>query len=216
MTFQKTAKFIAITSLLASMGATSVFADSYGNGGETPKNDITINKEVKNPVTNGFVENLGSADPKFSPTGDVTFRFTIKNSSGETFNPVELTDQLPEFLTYVSSSVPATYDAGLRKVTMKLENMIAGETRTVEMVAKIADKNAFKSNRTVYCVSNYAKVTAPSRPPSGDDDTADFCIQTQVAGVENLPVAGVNDLMALIPFLSLGGVGVAMLRNRSK
>jgi uncharacterized repeat protein (TIGR01451 family) len=213
MTFQKTAQLLAIASLVASLGASSVHADSYGNGGETPKNDITINKEVKNPVTNIYVENLGSADPTFSPNGEVTFRFTIKNSSGETFNPVELTDQLPEFLVYWSSSVPATYDAGLRKVTMKLENMIAGETRTVEMVAKVADTGAFKSTRTIFCESNYAKVTAPSRP-AGDDDTADFCIQTKVAGVENLPVAGFNDLFTLIPFLSLGGIGATMLLQK--
>lgn len=214
MTFQKTAQVLATTFLFASLGATSVYADSYGTG-ESPKTDITINKEVKNPVTNGFVENLGSADPKFSPSGDVTFRFTIKNSSGETFNPVELVDQLPEFLTYASSTVPATYDAGLRKVVMKLENMIAGETRVVELTAKLADKSKFRADRTIFCETNYAKVTAPSRP-SGDDDSAEFCIQTSVSGAEYLPVAGFNDLFTLIPFLSLGGIGIAMMKKQTK
>ena len=203
-----------IVLLSSAIFAGNVSACSYGSYGDncsTPV-DLTINKEVKNPITNGFVENLGSTDPTFSPGSIVTFRLAVKNSSGETFNPVEVVDQLPDYLTYVSSSVAGTYDTGKRRLVMKLENLIAGETRTIEVTAKVAERSAFASDRDFFCVSNYTKVTAPARP-NGDDDTAELCITTRVGGATNLPVAGFNDFATILPFLSLGGIGLILLKK---
>ncbi len=191
--------------------AGTVNAYSYGNGTTVPAN-LTINKEVKNPITNGFVENLGSTDPTFSPGAIVTFKLTIKNYSGETFNPVEVVDQFPDYLTYVGSTVTGTYDAGKRRLVMKLENLIAGESRTIEVTAKVSERSAFASNRDFFCVSNYTKATAPARP-NGDDDNAELCVTTRVKGAENLPVAGFNDFATILPFLSLGGIGLVLLKK---
>ena len=197
---------------LSSLFTGHIKADSYGNG-TTPPANLTVNKYVKNPITNGFVDNLGSKDPTFSPGSIVTFRLAVKNSSGETFNPVEVVDQFPDYLTYVGSSVQGTYDAGKHRLVMKLENLIAGENRDIEVTAKVADRNAFASDRSFFCVSNYSKVTAPARP-DGDDDTAEFCITTRVGGADNLPVAGFNDIYAMIPFLSLWGIGLIILKKK--
>ena len=205
----------SIVLLSSAFFAGKISACSYGTYGESctlPVN-LTINKEVKNPITNLFVENLGSTDPTFSPGATVTFKLTVKNTSGETFNPVEVVDQFPDFLTYVGSSVQGTYDAGQRRLVMKLENLIAGETRDIEVTAKVADRSAFASDRDFFCVSNYTKVTAPARP-DGDDDTAELCITTRVGGAIYLPVAGFNDFATIIPFLSLGGIGLVLLKKR--
>jgi uncharacterized repeat protein (TIGR01451 family) len=191
---------------------TPVFADSYGNDNGQPS-DLYINKQVQNPITNGWVENLGSTDPTFSPGSTVTFLLTVTNGSGETFNPVEVVDQLPTYLTYLGSSVPASYDAGQHRIVMHLDNVIAGETRNITITTQVADKSAFPTNDSVFCATNYSKVTAPSRP-SGDDDTADFCITTKVGTTSTLPVAGFNDFATLIPFLSLGGIGLVMLKKK--
>lgn len=207
--------FLKIACLVLSLSplfASGVNADSYGNGTTVPAN-LTINKEVKNPITNLFVENLGSTDPTFSPGSTVTFKLTIKNSSGETFSPVEVVDQFPDYLTYVGSSVTGNYDAGKRRLVMKLENLIAGETRNIDVTAKVAGRSAFASDRDFFCVSNYTKVTAPARP-NGDDDSAELCITTRIKGAENLPVAGFNDLATLLPFLSLGGIGLVLLKKK--
>jgi len=189
-----------------------IFADSYGNygGGETPT-DLVINKEVKNPISNVYVENLGSTDPTFSPGAVVSFRLVIKNGSGQTMDPVTVTDNLPSFLTFVSANVPSSYDKGANKITFTLSNMIAGESRTIEITVKVALKSSFPSDRSLFCVSNYSKVTAPARP-NGDEDTAELCLST---GPGTLPVAGVNDVFALIPFLSLGGIGLALLKKKA-
>lgn len=215
--FRKTMKqtlivLASIVLLSSAFFAGAVHADSYGNGITVPAN-LTVNKYVKNPITNGFVENLGSTDPTFSPRSTVTFRLAVKNSSGETFTPVEVIDQFPDYLTYVGSTVQGTYDAGKRRLVMKLENLIAGETRDIEVTAKVADRSAFASDRDFFCVSNYSKVTAPARP-DGDDDSAEFCITTRVGGVTTLPVAGFNDFATILPFLSLGGIGIVLLKKK--
>ena len=202
--------FLVSFSLSLFISPSNVLADSYGSygGGGTPT-DLVINKEVKNPITNVYVENLGSTDPTFSPGGTVLFKLVIKNGSGETMHPVTVIDQLPNYLSFVSANVPASYDKGINKVTFTLDNMIAGESRTIELTVNVADKNTFPVDRTIACVNNYTKVTAPARP-NGDDDTAQLCITT---GPGDLPVAGVNDIFAILPFLSLGGVGVALLKK---
>ncbi len=203
----------SIVLLSSAFFAGTVHADSYGNGHEVPAN-LTINKEVKNPITNGFVENLGSTDPTFSPGSTVTFKLTVKNASGETFSPVEVVDQFPDYLTFIESTTPGTYDVGKRRLVMNLENLIAGESRTIEVTAKVAERSAFASDRDFFCVSNYTKATAPARP-NGDDDTAELCITTRVKGAENLPVAGFNDFATILPFLSLGGIGFILLKKKS-
>jgi len=199
--------------LLSSLFASTVAADcTYGQSCPVPAN-LTVNKYVKNPITNGFVENLGSTDPTFSPGSIVTFRLAVKNTSGETFHPVEVVDQFPDYLTYVSSTVTGNYDAGKRRLVMKLENLIAGETRDIEVTAKVSDRSAFASDRDFFCVSNYSSVTAPARP-EGDNDTAEFCITTRVGGATHLPVAGFNDFATILPFLSLGGIGLVLLKKK--
>jgi uncharacterized repeat protein (TIGR01451 family) len=206
------AVLLSMLGLLYTFGTQKVSADcDYGQSCPPPAN-LTVNKYVKNPITNVFVENLGSTDPTFSPGSTVTFKLSIKNGSGETFSPVEVIDQFPDYMTYVSSSVQGSYDAGKRRLVIKLENLIAGESRNIEVTAKVADRSAFASDRDFFCVSNFTSVTAPARP-DGDNDTAEFCITTRVGGATNLPVAGFNDFITLIPFVSLGGIGLVLLKK---
>ncbi|MCJ7826356.1 DUF11 domain-containing protein, partial [Patescibacteria group bacterium] len=203
----------SVLCFLSSVFTPKAFADSYGSyGGGGAPTDLTINKVVKNPISNVYVENLGSTDPTFSPGATVSFQLVIKNGSGETMNPVTVVDQLPDYLSFVSATVPSSTNKGGNSVTFTLDNMIAGETRTIEVSVKVAEKSSFPVNRSMFCVSNYSKVTAPARP-NGDDDTAELCITT---GPGNLPVAGVNDVFGLIPFLSLGGVGTFLLSRKQK
>ena len=182
-----------------------VNADSYGTygGGSTPT-DLVINKEVQNPISFIYVENLGSTDPTFSPGAVVHFRLMVKNGSGETMHPVTIIDKLPEYLTFVSASIASSYDKGTNTVTFIIENIIAGDTKTIDITAKVVDTSLFPAGRMLFCVTNYAKVTAPARP-NGDEDTAELCLTVGTngnTGTTNLPVAGVNDVFAILPFLS--------------
>lgn len=179
---------------------------SYGT--ECQPIDLTINKTVKHPTDNVFVENITSDGVTFSPGSEVLFRLTVKNASGETFHPVTVRDVFPEHLTFVGG--PGTYDSASRTLTFTLDNLVAGESRTVEVLAKVVN---VASDASLLCESNYSKVSTPARP-NGDDDTAQVCIQTNVLGVTTLPAAGFNDLALLLPFAAIGLGGFALMRKR--
>ena len=191
-------------------GIPRVYADycttQYGGQTSCQPSDLLIDKEVQNPITKEFKENL-SSDSTFSPGADILFKLTIKNVSGETFNPVVVKDVLPSYLTFVSG--PGTYDAASRTLTFTLNNVIAGETRTVQIIAKVLPTTA-----SFVCVNNYAEARADI-VGRFDSDTAQFCIQTNVLGVTTLPVAGYNDLLLLLPFAGLGIAGFALLKKKS-
>lgn len=199
-----------------SFGIPQAYADTcttqygqYGNSTNCQPSDLIINKQVKNPITNNFVENLSANDPTFSPGSDVWYRLTIQNTSGQTFDPVTVKDVLPTYETFVAG--PGTYDANTRTLTFTLNNLIAGETRTVDIEAQVVATNQFPMGKTFVCVNNYAQVSALNR---FDSDTAQSCIQTNVLGATTLPVAGFNDYLLLLPFAGVGLSGFALLRKR--
>lgn len=204
---------LAFTACVARLAPT-VFADTcttqYGGTQTCQSSDLIIDKQVQNPITGNFVENLGSDRP-FSPGATILFQLTIKNTSGQTFDPVTVTDVFPHYLSFVSG--PGTYDAGNRTLTFTLNNVIAGETRTVQVMVKVANANQIPSMSTPLCENNYseARDDAVGR---FDSDTAQICIQTNVLGATTLPVAGSNDLALLLPFAGLGLTGIALLRKK--
>lgn len=197
-----------------------VFAQSYGTG-EQVSNQLTINKEVINPITNIFVENLGSADPTFSPGSTVTFHLTVRNGSSRTVDNISINDTLPQFVIFVKAVfidnnelIKTTYNTANRVVTIPVGTLSSGQSRVIEMTATVVSRNDFPADRSVFCVTNYALITSGNL--TDDDDASQFCLRTELAGAKYLPVAGFNDLLALIPFLSLGGIGGLMLLNKKK
>lgn len=201
--------------------AKPAFADGCGSqsgtygGNNCPPDDLIINKQVFNPVTKLFVENIMASDnANYSRGSEVQFRVTVMNASGETFNPVTVTDTLPPYLAFVAG--PGIYDKPGQpggKLTVKLENVIAGETRSFEILTKVAgDKMLFPANQPLVCqVKNVARASVSVRPEK--EDIAEFCIQNQVLGASALPVAGFDDLLLLVPFAGLGLSGIALLRR---
>lgn len=202
--------FITAIHLFAPKAQAQTCTTQYGGTTTCVPADLTINKQVKNPVSNIFVENLSSTDPAFSPNTEVLFKLTIKNASGETFNPVTVKDTFPPYLTFVSG--PGTYDKATNTLTFQLENMIAGETRTQEILVKVVDTGAFPKGKTFVCVTNAASVSALNR---NDRDTSQLCIQTEVLGATTLPVAGFNDLLILLPFVGTGLGGLALMKRKN-
>lgn len=191
-------------------GITPVQAQSctnqYGAAVECQPVNLTINKMVKHPTSGVPVENILSTDTPYSPGSEVLYRLTIKNASGETMNPVTVTDQLPAEETFVAG--PGTYSTPGKpggKLTFTLEHVIAGETRTVEVLVKVENTTPTKCD-----IVNTAKVTAPARP-SGDDDTVSICVSK---AAPTLPVAGFDDLLLILPFVGTALGGLAILKKR--
>ncbi len=209
-------KAVIASFVLAAMAtfAPSVSADmcttQYGGTTTCQPSDLTINKQVKNPVGNVFVENLTTSDPTFTPGSEVTYRLTIKNGSGETFNPVTVKDTLPSYLTFVAG--PGTYNKDTRVLEFQLENLIAGESRMVEILARVVTASQFPAGKSLFCVVNVAEASALNRR---DSDSAQACLQNgEVTPI--LPVAGFEDFALLLPFAGVGLGGLALLRGKKK
>lgn len=179
----------------------------YGGTTTCVASDLTINKQVKHPTSGVFVENLGVSDTPFGVGSDVLFRLTIRNGSGETFNPVTVKDVLPEHLTFVGG--PGTYDSATRTLTFTLTNLIAGETRTQEIMAKVV--STLPQDKSMICEQNYGEVSALNRK---DNDTSQVCMASKVLGSSTLPVAGFDDLLLILPFVGTALGGLAMLKKK--
>ncbi len=203
---------LSIASMFAGLAllASPVYADTcttqYGGTTTCTPADLIINKMVQNPVTGNFVENLTASDPTFSPGSNVLFQLTIQNTSGQTFDPVTVKDVFPGYLTFVSG--PGSYDSGSNTLTFTLNNLIAGETRTVQVMAHVNSLD-----KSIVCVNNYAEARDDA-VGRFDSDTAQLCLSTNVLGATTLPVAGFADYLLLLPFAGVGLAGVALLKKR--
>jgi uncharacterized repeat protein (TIGR01451 family) len=199
-----------MATFVPTVSAYTTCTTQYGGNEVCQPSNLTLDKQVKNPVGDVFVENLTTTDHTFTPGSDVMYRLIIKNGSGETFNPVTVRDTLPAYLEFVSG--PGTYNSDTRVLEFKLDNVIAGETRTVEILARVVGADKFPAGKSLFCVVNVAEATAANRR---DSDSAQVCLRNgEVA--RNLPVAGFNDLMILLPFAGVGLGGVALLKGKKK
>lgn len=195
--------------------ARPVYADMcttpYGGTETCQPSDLTINKQVENPITNIFVENLTTTDPTFVPGSEIDYRLIIKNNSGETFNPVNVKDILPSYLTFIAGN-PGNFDFDSTNhvVNFQLSNMIAGETRSFDLRFRVSDASSFPSGKSIFCVSNVAEVRALNR---FDSDSAQACLQNGTVTASTLPVAGYDDLLLLLPMAGVALGGFALLRK---
>jgi uncharacterized repeat protein (TIGR01451 family) len=198
---------VACAFVIAPKANANMCTTQYGGSEECKPSDLTINKQVINPITKYFVENLTTTDPTFVPGSEITYRLIIKNNSGETFNPVNVKDILPSYLTFVAGQ-PGTfdYDTSANAVNFKLENFYAGETRSFDLRMKVVDASKFPSEKSLFCIANVAEVRALNR---FDSDSAQACLQNGSV----LPVAGFNDLAIVLPFVGVGLGGFALLRK---
>ncbi len=211
-------KTIALTvigfGLLLSTLAPRVMAQncttSYGGQTTCTPAQIVIVKEVQNPITGAFVKNLSTTDATFSPDGNVLFRLTIKNTGSSTLDPVTVKDIFPKYLTFASG--PGTYDASSKTLTFILNNLLSGESRQVQVMAKIDPLSSFPSGQNFFCEVNDSLAQASGLSA---EDTAQLCIQTNVLGATTLPVAGTNDWMLILPFLALAGTGLVLAKIKS-
>src|SRR4030042_6518487 len=152
----------------------------YG-GGETciQVGPVTINKTVKNPKTNAFVDNLGVNDPKYSPSSTVTFNLTVTNTGGSNISKTTVKDIFPQFTDFVSGS--GSFDANTKTLSFDIKDLKAGESRTFTVQGKTATTDQLPSSQGITCVVNQATATSDNGQQSSDN--SQFCIEKPVLGV---------------------------------
>ena len=180
----------------------------YGGGQSCQPVNLTIKKEIKDPSTNNFVDNLSVSSSAFAVGQQYTFRLIITNSSGETFHNITVRDGFPSTMVFVGG--PGTYDAGTNTLTITIDSLPAGQNQTFDIISKVS--SAMGNGQ---CAINYSSVTSIERPV-GDNDTAEICVtgQGQILGAQTLPVAGINDLWVVSMSVLFGMGGLALLLKK--
>lgn len=138
---------------------------------------LQINKQVFDPKSNTFVDNLGINDHKFSPGELLSFRINVKNVGDATLNNVVVTD---------------TPQAGfLNLVTGALKfnpfNLAPGETKQHELKFRVVDDSKLPQGNVI-CIINAAEASADSNT---DRDTAQLCLERKVLAavtVKEIPI----------------------------
>lgn len=226
-----TALTVALFTASASIAKADVYGgygvpcnSSYGvyGGGETcvSRGNLVINKTVKNPTTGEFVDNLSETnDAKFGPNDTITFQLTVVNTGGQNFSTVTVTDTLPSYLTFVTG--PGTYDSNSKKLTFKIKDLGAGESRTFTIATKVA--SSIPNNPAVNCVVNQA--SASSDNDKGEaSDVSQVCLENttkggfQVLGAKPMtqtPATG-PEMFGLLGLLPAGLSGLILRRKASK
>lgn len=201
--------------IIASLTVTGrVFANGgcmpvYGGGVQCPRvGQVLIDKTVRNPSTDIFVDNLGLSDPKYRPQWTVTFRVTVKNSGDQLLDKVTVTDKLPQFVDFMSG--PGTYDSKNRTLTWEVNNLVGETSQVFEIKARVVHVAVLPSEKSVVCPVNV--VDAKSNGQS-DRDESQFCIQKELV-VPQVPTAGPEHWLLSLAGLSTAGVIGLYLRKK--
>jgi len=214
------ATIVAGLTLLASPVSADMCTTEYGGTQTCKSSDLTINKQVKNPITNIYVENLTTTDPTFVPGSEIDYRLIITNNSNDTLSPVVVKDILPPYVTgFIGGQADGfTYDGTFNfdstnhVLSSTMKYISSGETKAFDLRFRVADASQFPAGKSLFCVTNVAEVHSGDRH---DGDSAQACLQNgQISGVTTLPVAGFNDFALLIPFAGVALGGFALLKKR--
>lgn len=199
-------------SLLASVAAPAFGAVScvtqyggqYGSGQVCVKTgELQINKEVLNPKTSQFVDNIpveGKDAYNFAPNQEVTFRLTIKNNGDEKLDNVQVVDTLPSFLQQVSG----------QEYSFTIATLAVGQSVQKEIKAQVVEIAKLPQDKTVTCDTNRASAQSGNE---FDQDMAQLCVEKKIA--KELPRAGAEDALAIIVSSGIFGfVGNKLIRAK--
>jgi len=197
-------------------GCNGQYGGQYGDGCPLP-NNLNINKQVQDPMTGLYVENVTT--PKFSQGNKVVFKLIVTNTSGETFFPVYVNDTVPENLVIDDADVTKVNKDGKKKikissdkkhVKVEVDELPAGASFDVYIWTHLVGTYPTDDQ---FCRDNWADVHSPQRP-EGDKNFARFCVANKVLGASTLPTAGASDLLYMLPFALSGLGGIAIMRKK--
>jgi len=210
------ALFVSAAYLIISPKVSAQCTTAYGGSVTCPAVNLVINKQVENPQTGAFVDNLDN--PKFTPAPSskdlVTYRLIITNTSGSNIARVTVRDVFPQFINFVSG--PGNFDNNTKTLTFELTSLTVGESRTFTVQGRIVPDNQIPSDIGIVCdarTTNTTTATADSGPSASDN--ARVCIERQVLGgkvvitpakITEVPATGINvlQLLALVPTALVG------------
>lgn len=165
--------------------------------------DLTVNKEVFDPVKKRFVDNLGLTDHHFAPGEEITFRIKVKNVSDHTLGKVEVHDNLPQFIEKVSGDF--TYD---------LVEFRTGQEDVRSLKARVVSADKLPADQSVICDDRTKNEALAKAGEQQERDTSQVCVEKKA--VKELPKAGPEDILpTIIGSVLAGFIGLKLFGLRS-
>lgn len=108
------------------------------NGGKTcsTSKNISLLKEVKDPLTGKYVSSLSAQGPYYAAGQIISFRLTVENTSKSTIKNITITDIFPQYVAYVSGN--GKFDMSKHSLVTTIDEIKASERRSYEVTGKIA------------------------------------------------------------------------------
>lgn len=169
----------------------------YGGGEVCVKTgELQLDKQVYNPNTGSFVDNLSLHTHYFKANDEITFKLKVTNTGDEKLSSVHVKDSLPSYLYLTSGSLD-----------YYITDLEVNETDEREFKVKVVENNNLPQ-QSLTCVINTGEAWANDNHAS---DTSQVCIEKNV---ETLPATGpgLNSLILLGSSLS-AAVGFLFLKQ---
>jgi len=194
--------------------ATPALADCVGQYGQygqpCPSYAIVVDKMVAKPGTSDYVDNLSVSDPRFTPSSDVWFKVKIKNTSTTKLVGMEVKDTVPSYLEPIEG--PGVFNSTTREISWNAGDFDVDQEKTFYLKMRVLAQSNLPADKGLFCVTNFVKADSAN---AYDDDTAQLCIEKQVAGAAAVPSAGPEWGLILLAGNILGaGTGI-YLKKRS-
>lgn len=176
---------VFLVALVLILSPARALADYFvPQGAGQPVAQLVLNKQVQNPQTGLFVENLTVTDAHFLPGQEVNFRIEVRNTGGNELKEINVKDVLPDFVDFVSGSGNFVVD-----------KLGAGESKSFDMKIKIRAQVDLPKNQLT-CLTNLAQASVNQ---IFTQDTSVFCIETQVLGIAGeLPKTGPGNVLPVL------------------
>ena len=168
----------------------------YG-GGTTciTSQEITVDSKILNPSTNKMAENLSVNDAKYKSGFIVTFQVLITNNRKTVIEKINVQDVFPQFVSFISG--PGSFDTSTRILAFDVDNLMPSETRTFNILGRIADANQLSFSENVICLANQVKAFVPD--PTVGQDNSQFCIDKNIVPTKTVTTKGGFPVLSLPP-----------------
>lgn len=196
----------------------SVYGQSvYGGGVMEPREgNVLIDKLVKNPASDIFVDHLGPDDPKYKPGQIITFQIKVNNPGDETLEKVVVTDTMPQIndqpvIDFMTG--PGQYSSESGTLTFEVTNLEAGQSKEFEVKGKISHASLFSDEQNVVCPDPGNIVTVKIGDKTEKDDSR-FCIEKETE-IAEVPASGPAQWMTMFGGLASALASGLYLRRKT-
>lgn len=187
--FIKDSIFVATTAAALGVAFMNPSASLAQYAGAATTRQITINKQVKNPVTGNFMENIDASTYVFLNNQPVVYKIGVTNTGSATLSNIQVQDALPQVLTYVSSD--GSFDQNSRNLNFTIPSLGSGQSKEFLINTSVAAATTKGGVTIASCPVNQAVVKVDELSAS---DQSTICIGPQILGnVTKLPATGPSE-----------------------